>query len=280
MHELPNQWGALCGLVFLLGMRHGFDADHLAAIDGLTRISSRSQRAFSRYCGALFSLGHGVVVLGIAMAIGLFSERWTPPEWLDALGAWISIAFLLAIGVTNLRAALEAEPGSVVALVGVKGRFLGRLMQARSPFGVAAVGFLFALSFDTVSQAALFAMTATQFGGVASALMLGALFVLGMLVSDGLNGWWIARLIRRADRTAVIASRVMSVAVSVVSLLVAALGIGKLLSPSVDGWSGGKELMFGAIVVGVIAASYLLACWVARKRPQEGGALAPLMTKG
>ena len=270
MPHLPTDWSALCALVFLLGMRHGFDADHLAAIDGLTRLSSRQQRGFARYCGALFSLGHGVVVLAIAAAMGLFSQRWAPPEWLDAFGAWVSIAFLLLIGITNLRAALEAEPGAVVALVGVKGRFLGRLMQARSPLGVAAVGLLFALSFDTVSQAALFAVTAAQFGGVASALMLGLLFVLGMLAADGLNGWWISRLISRADRSAAIASRIMSVAVSSVSLMVAALGIGKMLSPSLEGWSDGKELMFGASVVGLIALSYLMACWIARVRQGQG----------
>jgi len=264
MHDLPTDWSALCALVFLLGMRHGFDADHLAAIDGLTRLSSRRQLPFARYCGALFSLGHGIVVMAIALAVGLFSEHWAPPQWLDAVGAWVSIGFLLVIGITNLRAALEAEPGSVVALVGVKGRFLGRLMQARSPIGVAGVGLLFALSFDTVSQSALFAVTASQFGGVARALVLGLLFVLGMMASDGLNGWWISRLISRADRTAAIASRVMSVAVSSVSLIVAALGIGKMLSPSLEGWSDGKELMFGLLVVAVIALSYLAACWMAR----------------
>jgi len=264
MHDLPTDWSALCALVFLLGMRHGFDADHLAAIDGLTRLSSRHRLPFARYCGALFSLGHGTVVMAIALAVGLLSEQWAPPHWLDAVGAWVSIGFLLALGITNLRAALEAEPGSVIALVGVKGRFLGRLMRAHSPMGVAGVGLLFALSFDTVSQSALFAVTASQFGGVARSLVLGLLFVLGMIVSDGLNGWWISRLISRADRTAAIASRVMSVAVSSVSLIVAALGIGKILSPSLDGWSDGKELMFGMLVVAVIALSYLAACRMAR----------------
>ena len=44
MHDLPADWGALCALVFLLGMRHGLDADHLAAIDGLTRARSHIGR--------------------------------------------------------------------------------------------------------------------------------------------------------------------------------------------------------------------------------------------
>jgi len=264
MDSLPTDWGALCALVFLLGLRHGFDADHLAAIDGLTRIAARQQRGFARACGALFSLGHGAVVMAIAATIGLLTERWTPPGWLDAFGAWVSIGFLLVLGTVNLRAVLAAAPGQPVALVGLKAGFLARWLPQRSPLGVAAVGALFALSFDTVSQSALFAVTATQFGGLAHALTLGALFTLGMLVADGLNGWWIARLIARADEIAVLASRIMGLAVAGVSLLVAALGLGKLLSPAVDGWTDGKELAFGAVVVAVIGLSYLLARWLAR----------------
>jgi len=266
VHDLPADWSALCAIVFLLGIKHGFDADHLATIDGLTRFNVRHGRPFARYCGALFSLGHGAVVMVIALAIGLASERWDPPAWLDALGAWISIAFLTALGIINLRAVLAAAPGQMVAPVGLKGRFLGRLGQARRPGAVALVGALFALSFDTVSQSALFAMTATQFGGVWHSLFLGALFVLGMLVTDGINGLWISRLIARADQLAVIASRVMSLAVSSVSLLVAALGAAKMVSPWIDGWSDGKELVFGAVVVAVIGGSYLLARRLARRQ--------------
>ena len=264
MEPLPTDWSALCALVFLLGMRHGFDADHLAAIDGLTRIATRHQRGFARSCGALFSLGHGAVVMAIAAVIGLASERWAPPEWLDAFGAWVSIGFLLVLGIVNLRAVLAAAPGEQVSLVGLKAPLLARWLPARRPLGVAAVGALFALSFDTVSQSVLFAVTASQFGGLAHALTLGALFVLGMLVADGLNGWWISRLIARADQIAVLASRIMGTAVAGVSLLVAALGLGKVLSPTLDGWTDGKELAFGAVVVAVIALSYRLARWLAR----------------
>ncbi len=265
MHDLPTDWSALCALVFLLGMRHGFDADHLATIDGFTRLGVRRGAAHTRYCGALFSLGHGVVVMAIALAVGVVSEHWTPPQWIDLFGAWVSIAFLLALGIVNLRAVLAAPAGSVVGLVGLKGRLLGRLAPGQGPAAVAVVGALFALSFDTVSQSALFAVTAAQFGGVAHSLMLGGLFVLGMLATDALNGWWIARLIARADQIAALASRVMSVAVSAVSLLVAGLGIAKLSSPAIDAWSDGKELAFGAIVVTVIALSYLTARRLARR---------------
>jgi high-affinity nickel-transport protein len=265
MHELPTEWTALCALVFLLGMKHGFDADHLATIDGLTRHNARHKRWFGRYCGALFSLGHGVVVLAIALVVGIASERWDAPSWLDSFGAWTSILFLSLIGALNLHAVLNTAPDQVVAPVGLKGRLLGRLNRAGHPVTVALVGALFAVSFDTVSQSALFALTAIQFGGISHALVLGLLFVLGMLLTDGVNGLWISRLIARADQLACIASRVMSLAVSSVSLLVAAFGAVKLMLPAVDLWSEGKELAFGSLVVAVIALSFSAAVRLARR---------------
>lgn len=264
MTDLPTDWGALCALVFLLGMRHGLDADHLAAIDGLTRVSARRAQAHARYCGALFSLGHGVVVVAIALLAGVLGARWVPPAWFEALGGGISIGFLLLIGAVNLRAVLRTPRDTPVPLVGVRGRLVGRLLgrtaKTSGPLAVMGVGSLFALSFDTLSQSALFAVMAVQFGGVAHALTLGLLFVLGMLVSDGANGWWISRLIDRTDRLAVAASRTMTLAVACVSLLVAAIGIGRMASGWIDGLLEGRELAIGLAVVALIGASYLLAC--------------------
>lgn len=268
MHDLPTEWTALCALVFLLGLKHGFDADHLATIDGLTRFNARHGRPFARYCGALFSLGHGVVVVGIAVAVGLASERWDAPAWLELSGAWISIGFLTVLGIANLAAVLAARPDEIVAPVGLKGRILGGLSAARRPWTVALVGSLFALSFDTVSQAALFALTAAQFGGLWHAVFLGLLFVLGMLVTDGVNGLWISRLIARADQLACVASRVMGLAVSTVSLLVAGLGAAKLALPAFGRWTEGQEVTFGALVVAVIATSFVAAVLLARRRPR------------
>jgi len=273
MHDLPADWGALCALVFLLGMRHGLDADHLAAIDGLTRISARRHQRHARYCGALFSLGHGAIVLTIALLAGTLGARWVPPGWFELLGGGVSIAFLLLIGLVNLRAVLKAPAGAPVPLVGVRGRLvdrlLGRTTNSSSPTAVMGVGALFALSFDTLSQSALFAVMAVQFGGVAHALTLGLLFVLGMVISDGANGWWISRLIGRTDRLAAVASRTMTLAVACVSLLVAAIGAARMASRWVDGWLQGSELTIGLSVVALVGLSYLLACRRAPPRPAD-----------
>ena len=126
---------------------------------------------------------------------------------------------------------LSARPGEVVANCRASRAPFFRHQHTTKPLLVAAVGALFAFSFDTMSQAAR-SLTATQFGGWEHALTLALLFMLGMLVGDGLNGLWISRLIRRADRTALIASRVMGLVVAGVSLLVATFGAAKFFSGS------------------------------------------------
>ena len=267
MDSLPTSWSALAAVVFLLGLKHGFDADHLATIDGLTRVNARARRPFARWCGALFSLGHGAVVMAIAVIVSLAASQWQTPEWLQSSGVWISVLFLAALGIANVHAAVTAPADEMVAPIGLKGRLLGRLAEAGSPGLVALVGALFALSFDTVSQAALFSITAQQFGGLGHALMLGALFTLGMLVTDGINGLWISRLIARADELARIASRVMSLAVGGVSLLIAAFALAKMTLPDLDAWSEGKELWFGGAVFAVVLASYFAGKHLAHDRP-------------
>jgi high-affinity nickel-transport protein len=267
METLPADWTSLAIVVFLLGMKHGFDADHLATIDGLTRVSRRAGSRFSPWCGALFSIGHGAVVIAIAALVGSATERWETPAWLETSGVSISIFFLALLGVLNLRAVFTAAPDEVVAPVGLKGRFLGRLAEARSPWVVMLVGAAFALSFDTVSQAALFAATGAHFGGLQNALALGGLFLLGMLVTDGVNGLWISRLIERADALARVASRVMGLAVGSVSLLVAAFGAARLLAPRFAEWTEGRELAFGASVVAIVLLSFALGRWLAGRTP-------------
>jgi len=269
MHDLPTDWSTLCALVFLLGLRHGLDADHLAAIDGMTRVAARAGRPHARYCGALFSLGHGLVVVSIALLAGALGTRWAPPAWFEPVGSLVSIGFLVLVGVVNLRAVWRAPANTAVPLVGVRGRLVSRLLgdrrRGRGPAGGAGaagpvgIGLLFALSFDTLSQSALFAVLGLQFGGVAQALMLGLLFVAGMLTSDSANGWWVSHLMARTDRMAAVASRTMTLAVACVSLLVAAMGGARLASTGFAGWSEGKELYAGGAVIALIALCYAAA---------------------
>ena len=266
MDHLPATWTALCLLAFGLGMKHGFDADHLATIDGITRCNARTSPRLARLAGSLFSLGHGGVVLLVALIAGTLASGWQTPAWLEVTGIGVSIAFLFGLAFVNLRGVLTADPNAVVAPAGLKGRLLGRFVSVRRPWAVAAVGALFALSFDTVSQAALFALAAGRFGGVVHALLVAGLFVLGMLVVDGINGVWISRLIRRADRTAVLASRVMACTVAAISLAVGGFTVAKLLLPAVDAWADGREMLLGAVVVTAVLTAFAVGMRASRPR--------------
>jgi nickel/cobalt transporter (NiCoT) family protein len=268
--DLPRDFVGLALVILLLGMKHGFDADHLAAIDGLTRYNARARPRLARAVGALFSIGHGLVVAGVALGVSMLAQVWRVPQWLEAFGAWVSIAVLTLLALVNIAAVLRTPAHEQAQLKGWRSGVFARLLRAGSPAMVMGVGTLFALSFDTLSQAALFAVTATQFGGWRPALLLALLFVFGMLLIDGLNGVWIARLIRRSDRSARVASRVMALAVSGVGLLTAALTFASRTLPDVDAWAQGKELWFGAAVVAVIGVSFVFGQQLARAEVRAG----------
>jgi len=200
--ELPADALALAALVFLFGLRHGFDPDHLVAIDGLARSAGR-------WCGLFFSLGHGLAVTLIGIAVALLAAEWQAPAWLEQTGLAISIGFLMVLGIANLVA--FSRSGRPVGLRG--GWWADRLAKASHPVVIAAIGAAFALSFDTISHALLFSLTGAGMAGWAFAGLLGLLFTAGMALTDTLNGLWVARLA---------ASRFVSVAIAALCLLLAA----------------------------------------------------------
>jgi len=227
---LPGDALVLAALVFLLGVRHGFDPDHLVAIDGLARSGGR-------WCGLFFSLGHGMVVTLIGIVVALLASEWRAPAWLEEAGLAVSVSVLAALGVANLLAFSRGDRP-----VGLRSRWwMDRLANASHPMIIAAIGAAFALSFDTVSHALLFSVTGASMAGWVFAGALGVLFTLGMALTDTLNGLWVARLG---------ASRYVSIAVAALCLLLAAASLTRVtLSP---------QLMSVASFA-VIAAAFLFA---------------------
>jgi high-affinity nickel-transport protein len=267
METLHESIYPLIALAFVLGLKHGMDADHLATIDGLTRFNTSAGRLrLARLCGFLFSLGHGAVVCVVAAGASLLFHHAAVPPWMDDMGAWVSAAFLLLLGVVNLYAVFSTPSHEMVQMIGVKGRWLGGLKKAGNPALVALVGALFAFSFDTLSQAALFSVTATRYGGIVYALLLAICFMMGMMLTDAVNGLWISHLLRRADARARIASRIMGMSVALLSLAVAGLGLSRQYLPSAAAWQEGRELLIGVSVIVVVAGSYLFARY-AQQRP-------------
>lgn len=235
---------ALAALVFALGLRHGLDPDHLVAIDGLTR-SSRS-----RWTGFFFSLGHGMVVTLVGVGLALAATDWQPPAWVEAFGTLVSIVILAALGAANLCLSLRTPQGVRIETVGLRGRWLiERLGGATHPIVAAAIGAAFAVSFDTLSHALLFSASGATAAGWLVAAALGLVFTAGMVLTDALNGWWVARMIGSSDARGARASRVMSVTVAVLCFAIAATGLAKVELPS----------YVGIVTFGVVMSVWLVA---------------------
>jgi high-affinity nickel-transport protein len=252
----------LAALVFALGLRHGFDPDHLVAIDGMTR-STRL-----RWCGLYFSLGHGMAVTLIGVAVAVAATEWQAPGWLERSGTLISAGVLIVLGIANLIALLRSPAGARVALVGLRGRWLGeRLARVNHPAVIAAVGAAFAVSFDTVSHALAFSLTGATMAGALFAALLGAVFTLGMVSTDALNGLWVARMMAGADRRAAAASRWMSALVAFLCLSIASLALLKHALPGVDALS----LPLSFATLGLIGAVFGFAVLRSRSAYRETG---------
>ena len=262
--SLPHDLAGLVLMVFLLGLRHGMDPDHLATVDGLARRSARDRPRVARWSGCIFSLGHGAIVTLVAGFVAATLHDGAAPQWLERLGAWISIAFLLALGIANVVAVFRTPADRVVRLAGFKGRWLGRIAGTSHPAVIAMIGAAFALSFDTVSQAALFSLTAVHLAGWPFSVALGLVFTLGMMATDGLNGAWVARMLERADRRARVASRVMGLAIASLGIAIAGLGVARLVSTQAAAMLAGAELALGFGVAIVAVASFAVAMRLAR----------------
>ncbi|MBB6098439.1 high-affinity nickel-transport protein [Deinobacterium chartae] len=171
-------------LVFALGLRHGLDADHLAAIDGLSRLRP------SPWNGLLFALGHGGVVTLLAVLAGQllsgFDLEWLSP-WLFLLLAAVNLYRLL-------------RPGAHT--------------HPKLPnLGPLALGIVLAVGFETSSQLAALSLS-SQVGP----LWLGAAFTVGMMCSDGVDGLLASRIQQAQGQRAAAASRAMGWLVVLVSL--------------------------------------------------------------
>jgi high-affinity nickel-transport protein len=260
MQELPHDVLTLFALALAFGVKHGLDPDHLATIDGLSRFNAISKPWLSKWAGMLFSLGHGLVVTAVVATVALLPSQMTVPGWLEGFGASVSILTLLVLGVLNLYAAFN-RPNEVSRPIGLKSwmRF-----QSGHPAIVLGIGALFALSFDTMSQAAFFSLAASHISAELYAFALGIVFTCGMIVSDGLNGVIISRLIRQSSTRAFIASRVMSFAIGSVSLLVAMMGISRLYLPTLSEKIEYFGIWPGIAVFVWVAAGFILSLYATR----------------
>jgi high-affinity nickel-transport protein len=200
---------------YMLGVRHAFDADHIAAIDNTTRrLMGRGQRPLS--VGFFFALGHSTIVflLGGVVAIGIRGIGGAVQDdgsllhgATGVIGPTVSGVFLIAIGALNLAVLVgilriigrmrqgelqEQELERELQSRGFLNRLYGRATRAiTKPWQMYPLGCLFGLGFDTATEVALLVIA----GGAAASglpfyaiLCLPILFTAGMTLFDTIDG--------------------------------------------------------------------------------------------
>jgi high-affinity nickel-transport protein len=208
-------------LAYTFGLRHAFDADHIAAVDNTTRKLMADQEASGSdrkplSVGFWFSLGHSTIVFGLAFLLSAGVKALANPVEDDSstlhsmtgvIGASVSGVFLWILGILNLMVLLgimrvfremregrydEAELEDHLDKRGFFNRFLGGLTRGvRKPWHIYPVGVLFGLGFDTATEVGLLVMA----GGAAAfdlpfyaILVLPVLFAAGMSLADTVDG--------------------------------------------------------------------------------------------
>ena len=265
MHAASVSIGVIAFTVFVLGLRHGADPDHLAAIDNLTRNSIGARQRFSRFVGTLFAGGHSVMVLSIAALAGLLGARLAPHgQLLETVGTWVSIVTLFAIAGLNIRQLALNRSGPA----GFKNGLLPRsLRAATSPFAAIPIGILFGLGFDTSSQVASYALAFTAGGGIVIGLLVGLAFSLGMTVTDTLDSLLVHRLCTRHPLELVRATRVWIVTVTILAMAVGSYELAQTI-----GWQSPlPDLAISALLVSVLLAVFAWT-FAGSARAQERGA--------
>lgn len=262
---LPPDLSSLAMLAFMLGLRHGVDADHLAAIDVMARFNAGGRPGVARLTGVWFSIGHGVVVLAFAFFVASLAHAWRVPGWLEPVGAWVSIALLLVLGGLSLAAVGRAAPGAAVQFAGWRSVLYGRLLKVSGALPILGIGALFAVSFDTLGQAALMGATGTSRMGLPAVGLLAGSFVVGMIVTDGLNGWFVAKLMLRSAQAAARLSRVMAVSIGGVSIATALLGSVAQLVPGASAWIEDHQAHFAVLIVAIVSLSFAAGLRLTRR---------------
>jgi nickel/cobalt transporter (NiCoT) family protein len=295
---------------YILGIRHGFDADHIAAIDNTTRkLLNDGERPLT--VGTWFSLGHSTIVCGMVVGLVVAAEfiqrQYNAFASVGAvLGTLISGTFLFIIGLVNVIIVLEVyrifkglknrelDQKALDEQMEKRGflyRYFGKLFKViEKPWQIYPIGVLFGLGFDTATEVLLIgiAVVIATSGSIPlwAVLILPLLFTCGMVLSDTTDGfamryaygWAFLKPIRKIY---------YNLTLTIISVLVAfVIGGVELLqvTSSELGWGGPfwnwlNGLDFETLGIGIVVlfiGSWLLAMAIYRIKRYEDVGFGPM----
>jgi high-affinity nickel-transport protein len=280
---------------YTLGLRHAFDADHIAAIDNTTRkLMNDGQRPLG--VGFFFSLGHSSVVFGLALliAVGLKAiigpvehDSSTLHHYTSLIGTSVSGVFLYVIAIINVvilvgivRVFAQMRRGhydddeleAQLNNRGLLNRVLGRFTRSvTASWHMYPIGVLFGLGFDTATEVALLVLAGTSAAAGLpwyAILCLPVLFTAGMCLLDTIDGsfmnfaygWAFSNPVRKVYYNITITG--LSV---VVALLIGSVELLGLLAEQF-GWTGGVWNWLGGVdlnAIGFVVVGLFVVTWAA-----------------
>lgn len=289
-------------LAYSFGLRHAFDADHIAAIDNVTRKLMQDGKKPAGV-GLFFSLGHSTIVVGLTLAIAVTASALQSHFEMfksigGVIGTSVSALFLFAIALMNFLVLIsifktfrivkkggpwvEEDLNLMLSQRGVFGRIFRRCFRLiEHSWQMYPLGLLFGLGFDTATEVGLLGIAATQASqGLPawSILVFPALFTAGMTLLDttdsilmvGAYGWAFMKPIRKLyyNMTITAASVVVAVIVGGVETLNL---IGDRLGLTEEGgfWGAIGSLndhfgVLGFAIVGVFIGAWIISYLIYR----------------
>jgi nickel/cobalt transporter (NiCoT) family protein len=281
---------ALAGLgtlAYAFGLRHAFDADHIAAIDNTTRKMLQDDKR-PLGVGFFFSLGHSSIVFALVIGLAVAARAIDAhlPAFQSAggiVGAGVSGVFLWIIGILNLLVLLDVVRIFLQIRTGHYDRerleqrlldrgfmnrfFIGKLFRlVTKSWHMFPLGLLFGLGFDTATEVGLLAVAA----GVAShevpflgVLSLPLLFAAGMSLMDTADGafmshaygWAFSNPVRKVYYNITVTS--LSV---LVALAIGTIELAQVFATKLDVWPGIQGLDFGKLGYAIVAL--FVATWL------------------
>ena len=295
---------ALGFLAYGLGLRHAVDADHISAIDNVTRkLMQDGKRPVA--VGTFFSLGHSTVVILLSVllaAASLFVQRELPTFQAigGVIGTSVSAIFLYLIAALNLLILVdifktfrsvtrggeynEQKIEEFLAQRGLLGRFFRPLFRfVKDSWLMYPVGFLFGLGFDTASEVGLLALSAISAQRGVPFLFIMAfplLFTAGMMLADttdgvlmlGAYGWAFVKPVRKLyyNLNITLISVLVAVVVGTIEVLQVISGELNLSGPVWDFINNTLDLgNVGFFIVGILLVSWLASTVIYRVKKYE-----------